>query len=178
MFLIHRLKVSIGHHEVCSTARPQVHGSVQWQESRISETFLYPSNVKQLPDIFVHLLRENDDPVCFTRFKPYDRAGNVRGFLRPAEWILLQEDKCIDALRDGQFPGQALIKIGFGPAEEAEMVAVKNEWDDAMIAMSTPLPHEVRVHLYQAKSLSATDAAGLSDPYVVVKIKVETDYDI
>lgn len=167
-----RVRLSIGHHELCSSPAHWMNGSASWSEFRTSESFMYPSDIKQIPDIFIHLLRENEDPVCFCRLKPYDeRTKDVIGFHQPARWYLLQEDKVIDPLKDGQFPGSVLVKIGFGPAIESESEEVVEAWNTAVQEMNALVPTEVRVHLYQGRELMAADSNGLSDPYVTIKLK-------
>jgi hypothetical protein len=52
------------------------------------------------------------------------------GFDLPAKWYLLQEDRVIDALDHDDFPGQLLIKLGFGRADEA--IHSTDEWIKAM----------------------------------------------
>ena len=46
------------------------------------------------------------------------------GFEQPAQWFLLEEDKSINGLSDDVFPGNVLIKLGFGLATEFERLKV------------------------------------------------------
>jgi hypothetical protein len=102
-------------------------------------------------------LREgNAIPVCFARIKAADiKAEN---FTAKARWILLQEDKGIDALNDGDFPGQVLIKLGFGAKEQAD--ATLAHWEDAERRMNTSQSFLVRFHLYQCRDLMPADSNG------------------
>ena len=59
--------------------------------------------------------------------------GQFLGFNGRAQWYLMEEDKVVNALKDDEFPGNLLIKLGFGRAADADVT--NNEWsrclDDA-----------------------------------------------
>jgi hypothetical protein len=82
------------------------------------------------------------------------------------EWIPLKEDKSIDALDEGEFPGSVQILVAFGPSEDAELT--KKEWKDCVQTMKIRQAYQLRVHLYQGRNLPAADDNGLSDPYLKV----------
>jgi hypothetical protein len=160
-----RIKVSIGHHEICSKAAKYEKGMCRWNEFLKSDSIKLPADLEQIPDIFVYLVREDDRPVCFTRIKPHVK-GKCIGFQDDPEWVLLREDKVIDALYDDDFPGSVLVKLGFGLLSEGENTEVL--WKASLKESMSGRPYEVRVHIYQGKNLPAADSNGLSDPYITV----------
>src|SRR2546430_10796163 len=65
-----------------------------------------------------------------------------RSFDKPAEWFLLQEDKSIDGLSADVFPGNVLIKLGFGTAVESERV--ENHWRECESMSKKGSPYQDR----------------------------------
>jgi len=162
-----RIQISMGTQELSTRPAKFENGQCRWLEFVQSDKFPMPLDVSQIPDIFVHLVKDDMKPVCFTRLKPVvDKQGTLMGFDQGAEWYLLQEDKSIDALNTGVFPGNVLLKVGFGTAEESEKRA--GEWRACLDSAKKASPYQVRVHMYQARDLPAADANGLCDPYVKV----------
>ena len=88
-------------------------------------------------------------------------------FKEKAKWIILQEDKVIDALDDGQFPGSILLKIEFG--DTADFQAAEKEWSNASYRMAVQRSFLVRVNVFQCKDLPASDSNGLCDPFLKIK---------
>ena len=133
-----------------------------------------------IPDIFIYLTTEADRPVCYKRIKPYnifkgtakDELGRpvdeieLKGFNDPTTWEILEEDKAIDALDAGEFPGSLLLKVGFGLVDDAK--EAEPDWAQALHDAKTACSYQARVHVYQGKSLPASDSNGLSDPFVCV----------
>ena len=164
-----RVKITIGHIELCTRAGSFNNGVVNWQEKLISDPIKLPSNIDEIPDIIVYLLKEDNEPICFTRIKPYDVFGKAKkliGFDKAPSWELLQEDKVLDNLVDGEFPGSVLMKLGFGPMSDAKSAPVVSHWGTCVEHMKSKEPHQVRVHIYQARDVDPADGNGLSDPYI------------
>lgn len=164
-----RVKISMGNHEIgTKPAKFESHGLCRWNEHLISDTLQFPVDSSQLPDIFIHLVREDNRPVCFYRLKPIKnpKTKQLIGFSNPAEWYFLQEDKSINGLSDDVFAGTVLIKLGFGYLEDSN--ASLPQWQESAKKITMAVPHQVRVHLFQGKNLPAADQNGLSDPYVRV----------
>ena len=160
-----RIKISIGHHEIISKPAKFEKGVCRWNELIKSEPILLPVLVNQIPDIFIYVLREDNKPVVFTRLKPSVK-GDLIGFDQPAQWLLMREDKVINALNDGDFPGNVLLKIGFGKLADSQ--AVEGEWQRSLQASRSTVSYQCRVHVYQGRNMPAVDSNGLCDPYVVV----------
>ena len=84
----------------------------------------------------------------------------------------MKEDKALNALMDGEFPGTVLLRLGFGLKEDA--VETEQEWQQSLQRMKRRSSYQVRCHLYQAKNLPAVDDNGLLDPYMKVSFLGET----
>jgi hypothetical protein len=99
------VQICVGIHEICTKPVKFEHGTCRWGEWLKADRISLPEDPDQLPDIFIYLLREDNKPVCFYRLKPFRdvKTKELMGFDRPAEWVLLQEDKSIDALEKGLF---------------------------------------------------------------------------
>ncbi len=162
-----RIKITIGHYEIITKPAKYEKGVCRWNEYIKSDPLLLPVLVDQIPDIFIYVLREDNKPVVFTRLKPVVK-GELLGFSQPCQWFLMREDKVIDALNDGDFPGNVLLKLGFGKV--ADSVAVEGEWQRSLQASRSTAPYQCRVHIYQGRNMPAVDSNGLCDPYVVVNL--------
>jgi hypothetical protein len=169
-----RVKLAIGVDEVSTKSAKNEKGVCRWNEFIALPNLDYPEDVNQIPDIFVYLCKDNGKPICYARVKPFntDKGQNkatvedLIGFDTIIDWVLLREDKLIDALSESVFPGQILMKLGFGPTSEVEKW--KNDWDTILSNAKRFRPFQLRVHLYQARNLPASDSNGLSDPYMYV----------
>ena len=174
-----RVQVVIGIDQLCTDPAKYEKGMCRWnQYLKTPGVLKLPTDIKQIPDIFVYLVNEADRPVCFTRIKPYtvipkgafDADGRaidkieLKGFLEPTKWNMLEEDKALDALDAGDFPGTLLMKIGFGLASESERM--ETEWQTCLKEAKTATQYQARVHVFQARNLMSSDSNGLSDPFV------------
>lgn len=170
-----RVRVCIGQHEISSRPAKYENGQCRWNEFIATEKLAFPVDVHQIPDIFVYLVREDLKPVCFTRMPVVVdvKSNTLLGFENNAKWYLLREDKSIDALNTEVFPGNLLLKIGFGLLSEAERCNA--EWKRLLEVSKQATPYQVRVHIYQGDDLPVADANGLCDPYVVCKIAGKKD---
>lgn len=164
-----RVRVSIGMHDLSTKPVTLEGGMCRWNEFLISEKLNLPVDISRIPDIFVYLIRDDMKPICYARMKPTaiypddPKKPVLLGFNAGAKWILMQEDKTIDALNKDVFPGQVLVKLGFGTVQDAEKT--RNEWNECLNDVKRGSQYQVRVHLYQARNLPAADSNGLCDPY-------------
>ena len=120
-----RVKVTIGAVELTTKPAKDEDGMCRWNELLRSEPIQFPRDINQIPDIIVYLVNNANKPVCFRRIKPgalNQETGDIEfiGFNKKADWVILQEDKVINAIDDEDFPGSLLIKLGFGPKEDSE----------------------------------------------------------
>lgn len=168
-----QVRISIGQYELF-TQRVDVRGGVsEWNEFLQSEEMQLPADISQIPDIFVHLCKgkgKDLKAICFSRYKAADIIKT--GFRAAAEWILLGEDKSIDALVDGEFPGNVMVKLGFGEPHDA--LATVDEWNSCLQRIKIRTPYQLRVHVYQGHDLPAADSNGLLDPYLKINFLGET----
>jgi hypothetical protein len=86
------------------------------------------------------------------------------GFENPAQWFLLEEDKCINALNKDVFPGNVLLKLGFGYSDKS--LLSRQDWNNSFENSKNGSSYQVRVHVYQCKNIPASDSNGLADPFV------------
>ena len=147
------VKVSIGRQEMCTEKKENIRGVCDWHQELFFEEMDWPIDQDQIPDIFVYLMKgkgANQLPICFKRFKAKDLiAGKMDN---PAEWILLKEDKVINALSENVFPGSLLLKLGFGSVYDANRTL--SDWISALSKLRNQLYFQLRVHIYQVSSLN------------------------
>ena len=126
----------------------------------------------------MYLITEAGRPVCYSRIPSVklvakgvqgsskDKYATI-GFDAGTEWVYMKEDKALDYLDAGEFPGSILIRIGFGLVDDCKRTA--KAWKNALADATRYTNYQVRVHLYQARSLPAADSNGLADSYVSVQ---------
>lgn len=64
-----RVKITMGIDEISSQPMKNENGLVRWNEWCKSDVLELPSDLEQIPDIFVYLVKEDLKPICFTRIK-------------------------------------------------------------------------------------------------------------
>jgi len=175
-----RVRIVIGIDELCTDAAKFEKGMCRWNQFLKSGILKYPVDIDQIPDIFVYLVNEADRPVCYTRMKPFtvypkaslDSEGRaidkveLKGFMESTKWALLEEDKALDALDAGEFPGTLLLKVGFGLATES--ARMEQEWQTCLKEAKTSTQYQARIHIYQGRNMPSADSNGLCDPFVCV----------
>ena len=160
--------ISVGKYELFTQRAECVRGVSEWNEYLTQEVD-YPEDDSLVPDICLYIcVGKGTDlqPVCFYRIKAKELLAER--FKAPPRWIFFKEDKSIDALDEGQFPGSVLVRLGFGVEEDA--VQSKQEWDESIQRMKRRSPYQVRCHLYQGRDLPAADSNGLLDPFLKVNL--------
>ncbi|ETO84330.1 hypothetical protein F444_01744 [Phytophthora nicotianae P1976] len=174
-----QLVMSCGLNEIASSRNRNVNGTVEWNNMEESEKMLLPEDLSQVPDIFLYLCRGEGDTrkaVCFRRFTAKELfegrpardndTGFAGGFNNEVDWISMKEDQAIDALEDETFPGNVLVRMGFGTEE----MAMQTAWDRSDLdAVNKRIPYQLRVHIYQGRRLPPADSNGLLDPFLVVR---------
>jgi hypothetical protein len=163
-----QIQVAMGPYELYTQRVDCVRGVCEWAEY-LHQEVEFPVDQTQIPDIGVYLCRGKDaefQPICFARFKASQLLNEE--FKAPPQWIFLKEDKSIDALSSGEFPGNVLIRLGFGLKETAEVTEM--EWEKSIQQMKKRSSYQVRCHLYQGKDFPAADANGLLDPFIRIKL--------
>lgn len=167
-----RVQVSVGLSAACTAEARADKGACRWNAQLSVDSFRLPRDASQIPDLFIYLLKEDGRPVCFQRISAkvlLEAGGGGEGcFLQPASWHLLQEDKSIDALDEGDFPGSVLMKLGLGLRRDALKTEVQQDWDRARRSSKAATPYQLRVHVYQGADLPSADSNGLCDPFLHV----------
>lgn len=155
-----------GKYEVHTERSPNVHGQAMWRQL-LETVVMVPTDIRQVPDLFIYLYRgEFEDNPDFVSFKRIPGVKAIaQGFDKEAYWQDLAEDKAINALTDEETPGSILMRWGLGSRE----AAVADAWSDDLEEMDMIEPYELRVNLYQGRSLPAADDDGSIDPFVKMR---------
>ena len=162
------IRISVGIHEkMTDFGEPKRGGVIDWHQTLHLNDLDLPVDTGSLPDVFIYLVPEGQiHHICYQRVS-VEELLKVNSFKSKARWFSLREDKVINSLNDGEYPGQVLIKIGFGSANDAR--ESKADWQEAAEKMMDHFPYLVRVNIYQCKDLIPSDSNGLADPYMKVK---------
>ncbi|CAI5732253.1 unnamed protein product [Peronospora destructor] len=170
-----QLVMACGLNEIASSRNRSVNGAVEWNNMEESEKMLLPEDLSQVPDIFLYLCKGEGDTrkaVCFRRFTAKELLEDRGGFNSQVEWISMKEDQAIDALENDTFPGNVLVRMGFGTEE----MAIKTSWDRSDLdVVNKRIPFQLRVHIYQGRRLPPADSNGLLDPFLVIRCTGEKE---
>ena len=163
------VRISCGQYEMLSKRQPNNNGVCEWYELLMDglEMTTYPKDVNQVPDVFVHLIKgegKGEIACSFARFKFAELFE--KGFGSEPRWIQLHEDKHLDKLDEGDFPGSVLLQIGVG--DDAQWTEAQSAWKESVSSMQHRTPYELRVHIFQGRHLPSADFNGLLDPYMKV----------
>eukprot|EP00743_Colponemidia_sp_Colp-15_P008352 GILK01009071.1.p1 GENE.GILK01009071.1~~GILK01009071.1.p1 ORF type:complete len:1605 (-),score=326.59 GILK01009071.1:77-4891(-) len=157
------IEVTVGPYSVKTLAKNSGKGRVLYYQALQDVHMLWPTDKSQIPDIFIYLCKGSGKHarICYARFPPSRFWGFGAAAAAP-EWHPLAEDKAIDALANGEFPGFVLARICFGPSSECN-----SRRPDLLIPEM--FQYELRAHIYSARDLPPADSDGAADPYVVVR---------
>jgi hypothetical protein len=143
-----QVRISCGQYEALSKYVPNNKGLCEWCEQICTEEFDCPVDMTMAPDIIVHLCKGGEgnamQPICYARLKASDVLKE--NFSTAARWIPFKEDKSLNALSDGVFPGQVLVKLGFGEVTAAALQA--KEWKNALDRLNVRRPYQVGYGCY------------------------------
>lgn len=156
------LALSCGLHEIASSRKPATNGSIDWNETEGSDKMLFPTETRQIPDVFLYLYKGEDEKrrvVCFKRFTAAELMASTG-----LQWVTLAADRSMDVIdADETFAGKVLVRLGFSASSSAET------WDqrDMFDQVNRRIPYQVRVRVLEARKLvtvSKTEdvAAGVS----------------
>ncbi|CAM9300468.1 unnamed protein product, partial [Phaeothamnion confervicola] len=167
------IRISIGKHELNCGPVDNNKGVCEWYEYLEEAGGLQlPAVESMLPDVLVQLLRgvKDQEPVCYCRIPAAELLKEE--FITTPKWRMLGEDKVLDCLNDGEFPGSLLLKIGFGPREA--FLKTARAWEGELQLLRRKVPYQIRVHVYQARDLPAADDNGLMDPFLMIRCLGQT----
>mmetsp|Transcript_15392 Transcript_15392/g.31719 ORF Transcript_15392/g.31719 Transcript_15392/m.31719 type:complete len:1960 (+) Transcript_15392:197-6076(+) len=162
-----QVKIQCGKNEIYSSRVENTNGVCEWYELIETEPFLYPKDPDQIPDIIVSICKGKETstvPIAFKRFKFQDVMNE--NFQNESQWVTFGEDKALDLLNNDQFPGSVLMRLGCGKSDLADRT--RHSWESSLSSSTEKTPYQLRCHIYQARSLPASDANGLMDPYFAI----------
>lgn len=168
-----RLVVSIGRHQLMFGFKKNERGLVEFHELQQLKNIELPVLLDELPDVCIYLQRGPPKvmTVCYARVPA--AALLKEQFRGDPRWIPLIPDKCRTKRMGGvdleNNPGAVLLKLGLGLSEDA--ICPEFAWNEQVLLKAATLkkPFAVRVYVYQARHLPASDENGLLDPYVKVR---------
>ena len=170
-----KLVVTIGNHAVEFGYEANKRGVVVWNDLKKLKGVDLPVLLEEIPDVCVYLVRGPPKvcTVCYCRI-PAARLLKDQFKSEPA-WELLSPEPTKTRHRGGVSlaanPGAVLLQLGLGLSEDA--VDPDFAWDEAPLLKKaeTLKPFCLRVYVYQARNLPASDENGLLDPYVKVRFR-------
>ncbi|ETM03354.1 hypothetical protein L917_00416 [Phytophthora nicotianae] len=170
------LKISMGRHCVESSRAHNVSGICHFNQYIDIMDVELPADLDQVPDIFVHLVRKTMNEsrcICFARFKAQDlfcQDPEALKTIEPPHWVVLNEDKVLDELRDHDFTGNVLMNLRLEDAEQKgrKEEEVAQQWRKYASTTVQYMKYVLFIHVFQGKCLPSTDYDGLLDPYVKV----------
>ncbi|KAF1773512.1 C2 domain [Phytophthora cactorum] len=170
------LKISVGRHSVESSRVHNVSGICHFNQYIDIVDVELPADLDQVPDIFVHLVRKTMNEsrcICYARFKAQDlfcQDPEALKTIEPPHWVVLNEDKVLDELKDHDFTGNVLMNLRLDDAEQQgrREEEVAQQWRKYACTTVQYMKYVLFVHVFQGKSLPSTDYDGLLDPYVKV----------
>jgi len=167
------LVVSVGNHHLRFAYEANKRGVVVWNALDTLKSVELPVRIEEIPDVCVYLIRgpPRTQTVCYCRI-PAARLLKEQ-FSGEPRWELLKADPAIAKRHGGVAftanPGAVLLKLGFGLSEDA--VDPQFAWDEDLLKKKAVdvAPYCLRVYVFQARHLPASDENGLLDPYVKVR---------
>ncbi|KAE9014366.1 hypothetical protein PF010_g11372 [Phytophthora fragariae] len=153
------LVLSCGLHQIASTRKMAVNGSLKWNETEESDKMLFPVDTAQVPDVFLYLCEKDDEKrvaICYKRFHVKDLLSSE--FEREMEWIPLIGDRAVGKTKAREeFTGKVLVRLGFGPIE----TATAQSWDQKEMIehVNHRMPYQVRIRLHEARNLVSLHAS-------------------
>jgi len=168
-----RLVISIGNHELNYGWEQNKRGVVVWNKLLTLKAIRLPVLIEEIPDVCVYLVRgpPKVSTVCFSRI-PAARVLQQQ-FRGGPYWEMLKPEPSGTTYPSGMMldmnPGAILLKLGFGLSEDAMDPAFSWPEVELMKKVEERTPFCLRVYIYQAKDLPASDENGLLDPYIKVR---------
>ena len=166
--------VSIGGRTVATAAvRPSRLGQATWNTTLTMDVSLPMDGHSPLPDTIVSLYYGDIAAGRETRFA-YARIPTAKlrdmGFAASVPyWQTLSEDTAFNCISDSERAGSVLLRLAVAPPEEA--AAAVEAWAEENANATRWEDYDVRVHVYQGRSLASADANGSLDPYLRVSLQ-------
>mmetsp|Transcript_9637 Transcript_9637/g.30891 ORF Transcript_9637/g.30891 Transcript_9637/m.30891 type:complete len:1963 (-) Transcript_9637:92-5980(-) len=168
-----QLRVCVGNHSLEFAFEPNRKGIVVWNDLKQLKGIDLPVLIEEIPDVCVYLVRgpPKVQTVCYARIPAAQFLKEQ--FRGDPLWVQLRADtartKAMGGVALTANPGAVLIKFGLGLSEDAVDPAFA--WDEAALRKKAEdlVPFALRVYVFQARDLPASDENGLLDPYVKVR---------
>ena len=141
------VKIQCGKYEVFTSRNENNNGVVEWCDMQESEEIVYPVDLDQIPDVVVSICKGKGTetvPVAYKRFKFADLVKEK--FNGETKWVMMEEDKALDALDDDEFPGSVLMRLGAGPTDLAD--DTKHAWKSSLARSNQKSAYQVRNRRY------------------------------
>lgn len=145
------LKISVGRHSVESSRAHNVSGICHFNQYLDAVGVELPADLDQVPDVFVHLIHQTMNEsrcICFARFKAQDlfcQDADALKAIPPPQWVVLNEDKVLDELKDHDFTGNILMNLRLEESEHRERPEEGN-----CAAVAPACEHDGAVHEIRA----------------------------
>ena len=134
------VRISCGTNEAVTNYEEFKDGVVLWHQLLVMDDMEFPVDTDGIPDVFIHVIPENSPThVSFARVNVKDLLKE-NSFKNKAHWFTLLEDEVVNA-KPNEFPGQLLIKLGFGSAEDA--FACAEDWEVPSVLSKDFLPYKM-----------------------------------
>lgn len=171
------VRISIGKHAIESSNADNVSGVCQWNQYLEIPDITLPSDIAQVPDVFVHLVRLQMTEaryICYARYTAKEifdavaRTGDL-STIPPPKWITLTKDSVFNDLKERDFTGNLLMNMRLEKAQQAESAKDANlahQWRQHANKSLVYMKYTLFVHVFQGRCLPAGDVNGLADPYV------------
>mmetsp|Transcript_3699 Transcript_3699/g.10922 ORF Transcript_3699/g.10922 Transcript_3699/m.10922 type:complete len:1377 (-) Transcript_3699:822-4952(-) len=162
-----KLIISIGNHKLHYAWQPNKQGTIIWNTIHTLKAIKLPVLVGEIPDVCVYLMRgpPKVQTVCFCRI-PAARLLKEQ-FRGGPHWELLTLEPSTMCYPTS--PSAVLLQLGFGLSEDAVDPEFCWPEDTLMKKLEELAPFCLRVYVFQAKNLHASDDNGLLDPYVKIR---------
>ncbi|GMF53162.1 unnamed protein product [Phytophthora fragariaefolia] len=170
------LRISIGRLSVESSRAHNISGICHFNQYLDVVDVELPEDLDQVPDVFVHLIRQTMNEsrcICFARFRAQDlfcQDSDALKVIQPPQWVVLNEDKVLDELKDHDFTGNILMNLRLEDSEHRGRPEeeIAQQWRQYASTTMQYMEYVLFVHVFQGKCLPSADFDGLLDPYVKV----------
>eukprot|EP00633_Aureoumbra_lagunensis_P005480 CAMPEP_0197308502 /NCGR_PEP_ID=MMETSP0891-20130614/6865_1 /TAXON_ID=44058 ORGANISM="Aureoumbra lagunensis, Strain CCMP1510" /NCGR_SAMPLE_ID=MMETSP0891 /ASSEMBLY_ACC=CAM_ASM_000534 /LENGTH=1990 /DNA_ID=CAMNT_0042792899 /DNA_START=20 /DNA_END=5992 /DNA_ORIENTATION=+ len=168
------LLVSIGNYQIKYSFEQNRRGVVIWNDYQTLKNIELPVTIEDVPDVCIYLIKgpPRSQSICYCRVPAASLLKEQ--FLAEPKWYQLRADPGRGTKRQGGIaltvnPGAVLLKLGLGLAEDA--IDPQFAWNETQLKKKVVdlAPYCLRVYVFQARHLPASDDNGLLDPYVKVR---------
>jgi hypothetical protein len=156
----------IGTYLIRSKRKEVREGNVRWFDSVEAKQVQFPTDASQIPDLIVYLSQSDveEDRVGFCRINPAEILITSKSASKALieKSITLREDKSLNLVSDGEATGFIRLRMGLYDVAPPPRVAL-NE------ASFVTGKYELRVFVLIGRNLSAKNADGTSNPFLLLK---------